>query len=75
MSVVLGERMAETVLKLGVRRERVRIIQNWADGNAIRPVAHGATSSAREWRLAELLLSAIREIWAELTRSKRFSRP
>jgi len=53
MSVVLGERMAETVLKLGVRRERVRIIQNWADGNAIRPVAHGANELRSEWRLAE----------------------
>jgi glycosyltransferase involved in cell wall biosynthesis len=53
MSVVLGERMAETVLKLGVRRERVRIIQNWADGNAINPVDHEANELRAEWRLAD----------------------
>jgi colanic acid biosynthesis glycosyl transferase WcaI len=53
MSVVLGQRMAETVLKLGIRRERVRIIQNWADGNAIRPVDHGANELRVEWRLAD----------------------
>jgi glycosyltransferase involved in cell wall biosynthesis len=53
MSVVLGERMAETVWKLGIQRERVRIIQNWADGNVIRPVDHGANELRTEWRLAD----------------------
>jgi len=53
MSVVLGERMAETVLRLGVPRERVRIIQNWADGNVIRPVDHRANELRAKWLLAD----------------------
>src|SRR5215510_8161502 len=53
MSVVLGERMAEAVLKLGVPRERVRIIPNWADGKAIRPVDHVANELRTKWGLAD----------------------
>ncbi|MBW2528796.1 MAG: glycosyltransferase family 4 protein, partial [Deltaproteobacteria bacterium] len=37
-SVVLSEGMARRVLAQGQRPERVRVIANWADGRAIRPV-------------------------------------
>jgi len=39
MNVALGNRMAERLTTLGVESCRVRIIQNWADGALIRPVA------------------------------------
>ncbi len=39
-NVVLGRRMAERLYALGVHRDRVVIIQNWADGRAIRPLSH-----------------------------------
>ena len=50
MCVVLGEHMAETVLRLGI--SRVRIIQNWADGTAISPMDHEANKLRDEWQLA-----------------------
>ena len=53
MCVVLGEHMAETVLKLGISRERVRIIQNWADGNAICPVDHRTNKLRAEWQFTD----------------------
>ena len=53
MCVVLGERMAETLLRLGISRERVRIIQNWADGTAISPISHDANKLRDEWQLTD----------------------
>ena len=38
-NVALGERMAEFVLSRGVDRRRVRVIHNWADDEAITPIA------------------------------------
>src|SRR5262249_645775 len=40
-------------LQLGVPHERVRIIQNWADGNAIRPMDHRANELRAKWRFAD----------------------
>ncbi|MEA3274703.1 MAG: heparinase II/III family protein [Pseudomonadota bacterium] len=39
VNVVLGERMARRLVEEGVAEDRVRLIHNWADGEAIRPVA------------------------------------
>lgn len=39
MNVVLGERMRQRVLELGVAPEQITVIENWADGEAIRPMA------------------------------------
>ena len=38
MNVVLGERMRERVQALGIPAERITVIENWADGDAIRPM-------------------------------------
>jgi glycosyltransferase involved in cell wall biosynthesis len=38
MNVVLGERMRERVLAKGIPPERITVIENWADGDAIRPI-------------------------------------
>jgi glycosyltransferase involved in cell wall biosynthesis len=37
-NVVLGTRMRDYVLRQGVEEQRVTIIENWADGEAVRPV-------------------------------------
>lgn len=52
MNVVLGELMAKHVLALGVARERVALIPNWADDSAITPVAHEANPLRSAWGLA-----------------------
>jgi glycosyltransferase involved in cell wall biosynthesis len=38
MNVVLGEPMRERLLALGIGMGRVAVIENWADGEAIRPL-------------------------------------
>ena len=38
MNVVLGERMRERLQALGIPAERITVIENWADGDAIRPM-------------------------------------
>jgi colanic acid biosynthesis glycosyl transferase WcaI len=48
MNVVLGERMALEVARL-VPGARLRVVANWADGTAIRPMAPGASAFCREW--------------------------
>lgn len=51
VNVVLGERMA-TELGLLVPGARLRIVPNWADGAAIRPMAAEASALRREWGYA-----------------------
>ena len=53
MNVVLGERMARHISGLGVPSERVRIVPNWADGEVIAPVDHGANALREEWGLGD----------------------
>ncbi len=48
VNVVLGERMAVEVGRL-VPGVRLRVVPNWADGAAVRPVAPGASALRREW--------------------------
>lgn len=51
MNVVLGERMAERVRARGVDADKVRVISNWADGEAITPIPAEANSLRAEWNL------------------------
>lgn len=50
LNVVLGERMAAEVARL-VPGARLRVVPNWADGAAVRPMAHGSNALRREWGL------------------------
>jgi colanic acid biosynthesis glycosyl transferase WcaI len=51
INVVLGERMWDRVRLLGVPRERIVMIPNWADDLAIHPVAHVDNPLRGEWNL------------------------
>jgi colanic acid biosynthesis glycosyl transferase WcaI len=51
MNVALGERMAQRLAALGIASERVSILQNWADGVLIKPVAPVNNPLRREWDL------------------------
>ena len=52
MNVVLGERMADWARAQGVPDRRFVVIPNWADGDAIRPLAHADNPLRQEWGLA-----------------------
>lgn len=50
--VAIGDRMAERVASLpGVSKDRVHVVHNWADGEAIRPVDAGNNPLRRSWNL------------------------
>ena len=51
-NVVLGERMAESVERRGIPRERIAVIPNWADDRVIVPVAASANPLVTDWGLA-----------------------
>jgi len=51
MNVVLGERMAEWARAQGIPEQRLAVIPNWADGGAIRRVAHAGNPLRQEWEL------------------------
>lgn len=51
MTIVLGSRMERVILDLGIDPGKVRLIPNWADGRAIRPLARTASRFTREWGL------------------------
>jgi len=50
-NVVLGEIMAKRLREEGIPSERITIIENWADGEAIQPVAKHDNPLVREWGL------------------------
>jgi colanic acid biosynthesis glycosyl transferase WcaI len=50
-NVVLGEHMAAVVARAGGLAERIRVIPNWADMEAIRPVVAADNPLNREWGL------------------------
>lgn len=52
MNVVLGERMAQTLTALGVARFAIRVIPNWADGGAIRPMPAEENPLRAPWGLS-----------------------
>ena len=51
VNVVLGERMGAVVARAGAPASRIRVIPNWADMEAIRPVAVAGNPLRREWGL------------------------
>jgi glycosyltransferase involved in cell wall biosynthesis len=53
VNVVPGERMAGRLLDEGVAEDRIRVIHNWADGEAIRPVPATENPLRVEWGLSE----------------------
>jgi colanic acid biosynthesis glycosyl transferase WcaI len=52
VNVVLGERMAELLWRRGIPKERISIIHNWADDQAIVPVESAANPLIDEWGLS-----------------------
>lgn len=53
VNVVLGERMADRVRACGVDGGKVKVIPNWADGDAIMPLSAKANPLRAEWGLAD----------------------
>ena len=51
LNVVIGERMAERLRAVGVAPARIRVIHNWADGAAIRPLDPATNPLRRAWGL------------------------
>lgn len=51
-TVVLGELMAQRVVRLGAAPDRVHVIANWCDDDDIRPRAANENPLRREWNLA-----------------------
>jgi colanic acid biosynthesis glycosyl transferase WcaI len=58
LNVVLGTRMAEQLAGLGISSDRIAIIHNWADGEAIRPQPLKGHGSRRAWGIDEQFLVA-----------------
>lgn len=51
MNVVIGSRMAEQVRGLGIEADRVTIIHNWCDGDAVRPRPIAGHRLRKAWQL------------------------
>jgi glycosyltransferase involved in cell wall biosynthesis len=51
VNVVLGERMAEAVARLGVPSDRIRIVPNWSDDERITPINPGRNPLRAKWHL------------------------
>jgi len=51
MNVVVGDGMAQKIAAIGVAPDRVCIIQNWADGVLIEPIAPADNPLRSEWGL------------------------
>jgi len=50
-NVVLGTIMAQRLREEGVPSDRITVIENWADGDIIQPVAKEDNPLVREWQL------------------------
>jgi glycosyltransferase involved in cell wall biosynthesis len=50
-NVVVGQGMAAQVAERGAATDRIRVIANWADDEAIRPIARDDNPLRREWGL------------------------
>ena len=53
INVGIGDRMQVKLISEGVASDKIRVIHNWADGKAIRPMASEENSLRREWGLEE----------------------
>jgi glycosyltransferase involved in cell wall biosynthesis len=52
-NVVLGERMANYLSSLGIPQSQITVIPNWADGQAIQPLAAENNPLRTEWQLQD----------------------
>lgn len=52
-NVVLGRIMAHRVSSQGARSDRIHIIENWSDGDRVRPVDKTNNTLRREWLLQD----------------------
>ena len=50
-TIALGAVMAETLAALGVPRERIVIIPNWADGSSVTSIEHSMNTLRQDWGL------------------------
>lgn len=57
-NVAVGERMAARVRSRGVSDDRVRVIPNWCDDEAILPVRHAENPLRAEWGLVDRFVVA-----------------
>lgn len=51
MNIVLGEKMQEHLLALGIPETHITIIPNWADGDILHPVAKKDNPLIKQWDL------------------------
>ncbi|NOY73332.1 MAG: glycosyltransferase family 4 protein [Gammaproteobacteria bacterium] len=51
VNVVLGQCMAKRLFKKGIPENKVKVIENWADGNSIIPIAQSNNILRVEWQL------------------------
>ena len=58
MNVAIGELMARRVEALGVSSDRIVVLPNWADTDAIRPISAEINSLRREWNLTSKFVVA-----------------
>ena len=52
-NAVIGSRMAERLRAAGVKEDKIRLIPNWADTSAVRPVAPAENPLRAEWGLRD----------------------
>lgn len=52
-NVAVGDRMAGTIGALAHSGARVEVIENWADGSLVRPIARAANRLRAEWGLGD----------------------
>ncbi|MBS0235257.1 MAG: glycosyltransferase family 4 protein [Proteobacteria bacterium] len=57
-NVAIGERMARHVETLGMSRDRIVVLPNWADTDAICPIPAEINTLRREWNLARKFVVA-----------------
>lgn len=53
MNVAIGDRMAGYVRSRGIQSNRIVVIQNWSDANAIRPLPSRSNLLRQQWGLAD----------------------
>lgn len=53
MNVVIGERMRDLLLTNDIPQDRIRVIHNWSDGDAIRPLPAASNSLRTYWGLSD----------------------
>lgn len=52
-NVVIGKQMRKRLEEEGIPAERIAVIHNWADGQAIRPIDREQNELRREWKLQQ----------------------